>query len=79
MQHTTVQRGDLTGRVAAKQADAKQDREAAIRATTNALRDANRSITVVPVPGGASFAVPTEVYVRIFGLAEESASRGGVR
>lgn len=67
--HSTVARGDFTGRMAQAQQERKQDNEQARRNTINGLSE--RTV-LVQVPGGRAYLVPTEVFEHVFGLGEAS-------
>ena len=62
--------GDLCSRRAAVQADVREGYERAIKATKDAIQ--SESITIVSIPGGRSYAIPTEVcvYLRRVGAEE---------
>lgn len=56
---------DLTGRRFAEGKALKETTPDAVRATRNALID--QPLTLVKVPGGATYAIPKEVYDAIVG------------
>lgn len=63
--------GDLTGRIAAQQAGAREDRDRAIKTTRDALAG-NDELVTVQIPGGRLWALPRELlnFIRAEALAE---------
>lgn len=64
--------GDLTGKRAAAQSGAREDRDRAIKATRDALAGGNEPLTMVAIPGGRVFAIPREVLTFIRAEAERA-------
>jgi hypothetical protein len=63
-------RGDLTGSRYLSKLEEKEEREKAIEATLNELRDGT-PLVLVPIPGGGSRAVSRAVYERLLEIGAQ--------